>query len=152
MIYGNDSTELEIILSNLDCRGNESSLLDCRVNVHNRVTQDCDHTELAGVRCGGRLKGGGGCQSNSFYTLVTGVCQDGDVRLIVGEDYEYYYGGDTQDSSYYIDNQLSRGRLELCLNGQWGVACQDYWQDEQASVVCNQLGFASVGKHRYIWF
>ena len=55
MIYGNDSTELEIILSNLDCRGNESSLLDCQINVHNRDIQDCDHTELAGVRCGGRL-------------------------------------------------------------------------------------------------
>ena len=55
MIYGNDSTELEIILSNLDCRGNEPSLFDCQVNVHNRVTQECDHTELAGVRCGGKL-------------------------------------------------------------------------------------------------
>ena len=83
-----------------------------------------------------------------LYTVVTGVCQDSDVRLIVGDDYEYYYGGDSLDNNYYIDNQLSRGRLELCLNGQWGVACQDYWQDEQASVVCNQLGFASVGKCR----
>ena len=67
------------------------------------------------------------------------------MRLLLGEDYEYYYGGATLDSSYYIDNQLSVGRLELCLNGQWGVACQDYWNNEQASVVCNQLGFARVG-------
>ena len=67
------------------------------------------------------------------------------MRLLVGEDYEYYYGGETLDSSYYIDNQLSVGRLELCLNRQWGVACQDYWNNEQASVVCNQLGFARVG-------
>ena len=72
------------------------------------------------------------------------MCQDSDVRLLVGEDYEYYYGGETLDSSYYIDNQLSVGRLELCLNRQWGVACQDYWNNEQASVVCNQLGFARV--------
>ena len=72
------------------------------------------------------------------------------MRLLVGEDYEYYYGGETLDSSYYIDNQLSVGRLELCLNGQWGVACQDYWNDEQASVVCNQLGFAPVGKYRCV--
>ena len=79
--------------------------------------------------------------------LFAAVCEDSDVRLSVGEDYDYYHGTETVDSSYYIDNQLSIGRLELCLNGQWGVACQDYWSDEQASVVCSQLGFARVGKH-----
>ena len=77
------------------------------------------------------------------------MCQDHDVRLIVGEDYEYYYGGPNLESSYYIDRELSIGRLELCLGGQWGVACEDYWNNTQASVVCSQLGFASVGKHTY---
>ena len=74
------------------------------------------------------------------------VCVDSEVRLLIGNNDDYYLGGETLDSSYYIDNQLSVGRLELCLNGQWGVACQDYWNNEQASVVCNQLGFARVGK------
>ena len=74
------------------------------------------------------------------------MCQDSDVRLIVGDDDEYYFGGEALDSSFYIDDQLSVGRLELCLGGQWGVACQDYWSNTEASVVCNQLGFARVGK------
>ena len=78
--------------------------------------------------------------------MAAAVCEDSEVRLLIGDNYDYYFGGETLDSSYYIDNQLSVGRLELCLNGQWGVACQDYWNDEQASVVCNQLGFARVGK------
>ena len=52
-MYGNDSMNLEVILSDLDCRGNESSLLNCRVNVHQRDFQVCDHSEDAGVRCGG---------------------------------------------------------------------------------------------------
>ena len=82
--------------------------------------------------------------------LFAAVCEDSDVRLIVGEDYDYYQGRESLDSNYYIDNQLSIGRLELCLNGQWGVACQDYWSDEQASVVCSQLGFAHVGKHNIV--
>ena len=64
LVYGNDSMKLEIILNNLDCRGTESSLLECPNNVHNRVTQDCDDSELAGVRCGGRyyvLRGFSSC-------------------------------------------------------------------------------------------
>ena len=51
VIYGNDSMNLDIILTNLDCRGTESSLLDCQRN--NRVMRHCDHSEDAGVRCGG---------------------------------------------------------------------------------------------------
>ena len=78
--------------------------------------------------------------------LVAAVCVDDEVRLLIGDNYDYYFGGEALDSSFYIDSQLSVGRLELCLNGRWGVACQDYWNNEQASVVCNQLGFARVGK------
>ena len=78
--------------------------------------------------------------------FVPAVCMDNEVRLLSGDHYDYYFGGDPLHSSYYIENQLSVGRLELCLNGQWGVACQDYWSNEQASVVCNQLGFARVGE------
>ena len=80
------------------------------------------------------------------------MCEESDVRLLVGDGFEYYYGGETLDSSYYIDDQLSIGRLELCLNGKWGVACQDYWNEEQASVVCSQLGFARVGKYQSVLF
>ena len=55
LVYGNSSSNLEIVLSNLDCRGTESSLLDCPVNTHNGRIRECDHSEEAGVRCGGSL-------------------------------------------------------------------------------------------------
>ena len=51
LVYGNDSMNLDITLTNLDCRGTESSLLDCQIN--NRAVRQCDHSEDAGVRCGG---------------------------------------------------------------------------------------------------
>ena len=51
MIYGNDIMNLDIILTNLACRGTELSLLDCQIN--NRAMRHCDHSEDAGVRCGG---------------------------------------------------------------------------------------------------
>ena len=54
LIYGNDSMNLDIVLTNVDCRGTESSLLDCQVN--NRAAMlRCDHSEDAGVRCGGSI-------------------------------------------------------------------------------------------------
>ena len=53
-------------------------------------------------------------------------CSDGDIQL-VGGAFE------------------SEGRVELCLNSAWGTVCDDYWNREEASVVCHQLGYQREG-------
>lgn len=52
-------------------------------------------------------------------------CTDGDIRLEGGSD--------------------SGGRVEICRNNSFGSICDDgLWNDPEAQVVCNKLGFEGI--------
>lgn len=38
------------------------------------------------------------------------------------------------------------GRIEICLSESWGTICDDFWENQDASVACRQLGFSEYGK------
>ena len=53
-------------------------------------------------------------------------CSDGEIRLMDGA------------------NNLE-GRVEICFGGVWGTVCDDGWDQNDATVVCRQLGYLEAG-------
>ena len=61
------------------------------------------------------------------FLSFTAPCTDGQFRLVGGN----------------VDNE---GRVEICLNNEWGTICDDNWSTDDANVACAVLGFSSNGE------
>ena len=66
--------------------------------------------------------------------------------MATGDIHEIYLDPDILVDDYFIKDELARGRVEVCVGGQYGTVCDDNWGYEDASVLCSLLGFSPYGK------
>ena len=67
------------------------------------------------------------CHQYDDVNLILYIgCTEGEVRLVGGANY-------------------TEGRVEICLNDEWGTVCDQMWDNTDAGVVCRQLNLASIG-------
>ena len=73
-----------------------------------------------------------------MHDIYVAFCEHGAARLSL----------DTRlpESYELIDDELARGRVEVCNGSSYEAVCGDVWSFESASVVCSQLGYSPYGK------
>ena len=82
-----------------------------------------------------------------FDNIVTATCSEGDVRLGIGRFTSFYTHITEFEDYYFIKDELARGRIEVCVGGRYGTISDTNWDNEDASVICSQLGFSPYGLH-----
>ena len=79
--------------------------------------------------------------------LFTATCIEGDVRLGIGNFTEFFSTINEFEDYFFIKDELARGRVEVCVGGEFGSVCDDNWSSEDASMICSNLGFSAYGSY-----
>ena len=45
----------------------------------------------------------------------------------------------------FVEDDVARGRVEVCTGNSFGTVCDSTWNNMAASVTCRQLGFSPHG-------
>ena len=108
-----------------DCGLDDYSLSDC--NIPSGITtsiSSCASGDVIGIQCAS--KHDASIRMNFNAIILIARCEEKEIRLVGGDSF---------------------GRVDVCHNGTWGSICSDvFWDDIDAGVVCQQLGYSKHGK------
>ncbi|XP_036359157.1 atrial natriuretic peptide-converting enzyme-like isoform X2 [Octopus sinensis] len=126
------------LLTNVECIGNETSLLDCPKSPWRQ--HNCKRHETASVIC----KANKGCPPNQFE------CANSQCRSIKYICDRVDNCGDNSDEKYCTASvklvngtNPSNGRIQITINNITGTICDDNFNNKEATVICKQLGYKS---------
>ena len=66
------------------------------------------------------------------------------------DDSDSFFGDSEVSAMYFYKDELTRGRVEICIDHHYYPVCDDNWDMEAASVVCRQLGFSPYGTAEFM--
>ena len=149
-----------IWVDDINCLGNETNLGACSRKPWG--VNDCDHTEDASVMCLSTFN------LSTLYSTKTYICTEWRFFVIlpcfvlicriilrqIGNSIErcriwVCCITDANPNPPPVTVRLvggltrSQGRVQVMYNGIWGTVCDDSWDNRDAQVVCNMLGFSS---------
>ncbi|CAI9722756.1 serine protease svh-1-like isoform X3 [Octopus vulgaris] len=126
------------LLTNVECIGNETSLLDCPKSPWRQ--HNCKRHETASVIC----KLDKGCPPNQFECAKSQCLEIDRICDTVDNC------GDNSDEKYCTASvklvngtNPSNGRIQITINNITGTICDDNFDNIDAIVVCRQLGYKS---------
>ena len=118
-----------LTIRQISCSGNEPNVSQCNVQFNTQLAS-CSQRIVAALQCVCKCAYLTQKYSTCIYLLAYIVhlakCRTGDIRIA--------------GSSF-----ARLGRIEVCINSTWGTICDDYWDNNDASVICKQLGYSPYG-------
>ena len=118
-----------IWLSRLSCFGNESNLFECGQSV---AAKNCTHSDDAAVNCGYYY----------YYYYQSHIRREFSKVYVFMLKHIYTFVNIGLPIRLANGTNEKEGRVEIYWNNQWSTVCDDLWDDNDATVICKQLGYS----------